>query len=277
MFRLMSRSIRVKAVVLDWAGTTVDYGCFAPVYALQNLFRSNNIDLSLEEANADMGLAKIDHLRKILHKERITNQFQSLQGRPPCEDDVVALYGNLEKFILEQIPQYSVPITGVLPAVAKLRESGIKIGTTTGYTRPMLDLVAGIAETHGYKPDFAIASSQVPAGRPYPWMMIKVQEALDVYPPQSMIKVGDTVVDIQEGKNFGCWSIGILEGGNALGLTEEQVKNLPKEELEAKKEKVRQLFIRAGADLVIERIGSLPEAVTEINQRLEKGESPVLL
>lgn len=118
-----------------------------------------------------MGLAKIEHLRKILQIPRISTQFFNQNNREATEDDVTKLYQNLEPCIMEQIPHFSKPIDGVVTAIQQLRSRGIKIGSTTGYTRQMLDLVLSVATKCGYEPDFSIASDQVSGGRPHPWMM----------------------------------------------------------------------------------------------------------
>ena len=86
-----------------------------------------------------------------------------------------------------------------------------------------------------------------------------------MYPPSAVVKVGDTVVDIQEGKNAGAWSIGILTGSNLLGLTQAEYEAMAPDELEQRKQ--------AGADLVIDSIRELPDAVAEINRRMAEQEA----
>src|SRR3989338_9669826 len=147
---------RIKGVVLDWAGTTVDFGCMTPIYALKALFEENGISLTTEEANADMGLAKKDQLRKILFRQRISAQFQERNGRVPTEENVCAMYPALESHIFRLLAEHSHPIEGIIPQINILRAQGLKIGTTTGYTEEMLKIVRMTAAQHGYEPDFAV-------------------------------------------------------------------------------------------------------------------------
>ena len=91
-----------------------------------------------------------------------------------------------------------------------------------------------------------------------------------VYPPRSVVKVGDTVVDMQEGRNAGAWSVGILTGSNLLGLSQEEYEAMDSAELEKRKEKATERYREAGADLVIDSIWELPAAIEELNRRLQK-------
>ena len=108
-------------------------------------------------------------------------------------------------------------------------------------------------------------------GRPSPFMVFECMRQLNVYPPKSVVKVGDTVADILEGKNAGAWSIGILEASNLLGLTKAEYDGLSEEERKTKKEAARRKYLEAGADLVIDSIRELPEAVEKLN-KAAKGE-----
>jgi len=56
----------------------------------------------------------------------------------------------MQRSVLEE---YAEPITGMLEVVQELRQRGFKIGSTTGYTRSMMDVLAPIARQNGYQPD----------------------------------------------------------------------------------------------------------------------------
>ena len=96
---------------------------------------------------------------------------------------------------------------------------------------------------------------------------------MKVYPPCHVVKVGDTTVDMQEGKNAGAFSIGILTGSNLLGLTPEEYAALPAEELARRKQAAARRYLEAGADLVIDSIRELPAAIQELNRRLADKEA----
>ena len=73
----------IKAVVFDWAGTTVDYGCFAPVQAFMETFKAAGVEPTMEETRKPMGMLKIDHIRTMLHMERIEAEWVRVHGANP--------------------------------------------------------------------------------------------------------------------------------------------------------------------------------------------------
>ncbi len=96
----------------------------------------------------------------------------------PTEDDVNELYAEFEPMLFETLEDYTTPIPHVVETIEKLRKNGLKIGSTTGYTREMMNIVEPNAAKKGYSPDFLVTPSEVSQGRPYPWMCYKNAEAL---------------------------------------------------------------------------------------------------
>ena len=66
--------MKLAAVILDWAGTTVDFGSLAPVRTLMKVFEQFGIDMTEEETRRDMGLPKRDHIAAILNRKRQASQ-----------------------------------------------------------------------------------------------------------------------------------------------------------------------------------------------------------
>ena len=155
-----------------------------------------------------------------------------------------------------------------------LRAQGMKIGSCTGYTRPMVDVLAPAAAAQGYIPDAVVCSSDVPQGRPYPFMCYLNAIKLEAYPLEACLKIGDTVADIHEGLNAGMWTLAVARTSNDLGLTEEQVRALPADELKDRLDKVSRRFLDAGAHYVVDGIWDAPRIAEEINRRLADGERP---
>ena len=172
------------------------------------------------------------------------------------------------------VAEHSTPIPGVVETVAKLREQGLRIGSTTGYTSEMMELVIPRAKALGYEADCVVTPDVTGASRPTPFMLYECMRRLNVYPPAAVVKVGDTVVDILEGRNAGAWSVGILTGSNLLGLTQEEYLAAQPEELEARKRSAADRYREAGADLVIDSILDLPAAIEELNRRMAQKEAP---
>ena len=213
----------VEAVIFDWAGTTVDYGCFAPVQAFIETFKAAGVEPTMEETREPMGMLKIDHIRTMLKMDRIAAEWERVHGAAPCEDDVHALYEPYEQRLLSILHNFAEPKPHVLDAVAQLRVADVRIGSTTGYNDKMMAIVAPAAREASYEPDFIITPDAVGGhGRPYPYMMFRNMEALGVIDARRVAKVGDTVSDIREGKNAGCISIGVIEGSSEMAMTQDE-------------------------------------------------------
>lgn len=261
---------KIKMVVFDWAGTTVDYGSCAPMDVFKLIFDEAGIRLTREEINGPMGKEKKTHIRELLTLDSAAEQWKKVNGRDWNEKDVENLYVRFEEKLHQVVAEYSTPMDGVVETVEKLREMGLKIGSTTGYNSQIMVKVLPAAKEKGYEPDCVVTPDITGMGRPTPFMLYECMRQLQVYPPKAVVKVGDTLADIREGKNGGAWSIGILEGSNLLGLTREEFHTTSAEELSARKQVAAQKYKEAGADLVIDRISDLPGAIETLNQRMAK-------
>ena len=250
---------------MDWAGTAIDFGCFAPVNAFKKAFEEINICLTTEEVRIPMGMAKIEHIRQLLRMERIKNEFGYVHQRDWNEEDVTRLNRSFEKFLFDTLADYANPIPCVIDTVKILRQKGIKIGSTTGYTRAMMDVVEPSARAKGYSPDNCVTPDGLPMGRPAPFMIFKNMIDLNIQNLDCVLKIGDTLEDIREGLSAKCWSVGVITGSSELGLSEEELEKLPQNLLAAKKEIVRQRMINAGAHFVLDTIKELPDCIEQIN------------
>lgn len=241
-----------KAVIFDWAGTTVDYGCFAPVQAFVEVFRHFGIEPTMEEVRKPMGMLKRDHIRTMLQMERISGLWKEKYGADWTEDDVEKLYSLFEEKLLGILDQFAEVKPYVLETIEELRKKDIKIGSTTGYTDKMMAIVTAKAKENGYEPDAWFSpDSTGNVGRPYPYMIFRNMEALKIQDVREVMKVGDTVSDIKEGKNAGVYTVGVIEGSSEMGLTQEEYEALDADEKQAKIQAVKEKFIDAGADEVI--------------------------
>lgn len=260
--------MKIQGVIFDWAGTTMDYGCFSPVEAFISTFKSIGIDLTFEEAREPMGMLKIDHTRALLEMASVRERFFNIFNRYPSEEDVKTLYAKFEPTLFETLKSYVELNPYVKEVVDELKENGIKIGSTTGYTKEMMNLIIPVAKEKGYDPECCIASDELGYGRPYPYMVYENARKLNIYPQKALVKVGDTVVDMKEGVNAGCWTVGLILGSSELGLTYEEVQRMNKEELKIRMDKVENKLFEAGADYVIEDMRELPKVIEDINSKL---------
>ncbi len=259
---------KIEAVIFDWAGTTVDYGSFAPVQAFISAFEKFGITPTNDEVRKPMGIAKIDHVREMLKMERISNEWKNIHGRDFTEDDVKEIYELSETLILDILKNFSEPKPYVVEAIAELREKGIKIGSTTGYNDEMMEIVKKAASEKGYTPDACFTpDSTNKIGRPYPYLIFKNMMELKVKSVDSVVKVGDTVADIIEGNNAGVTTVGIIEGSSVLGYSEEEYNALTDEEKVQSKEKATETYRNCGADYIINNMSELVELINALEEK----------
>jgi phosphonoacetaldehyde hydrolase len=256
---MVSGAKKVCAVIFDWAGTTVDFGSLAPVRTLQRVFEEAGIPITEEEARRDMGIAKRDHIAALLKLPRLQNSRAI---------HVDALYEWFIPLQMACLKQYSAVIPGVPEIVAHLRKAGIKIGSTTGYTRAMLDVLVDEAAKQGYTPDCSFSPEDAGAGRPHPFMIYAAAIKLQVYPLSAMVKVGDTASDIKEGLNAGTWSVGVAGTGNGIGLPSNEFQSLEPEQRSERLRKSRMELQAAGAHYVIDTLAELPRVIDDVEARL---------
>lgn len=257
---------KIECVIMDWAGTAVDYGCFAPVAAFVESFKTIGAPVTAAETRAHMGLTKIEEVRALFAINHVSEDFRAKYGREWNEDDVQACYKKFQEVLFATLEDYSKPIPGVVDVISGLRKQGVKVGSTTGYTRQMMDVVIPAAEKLGYVIDNCVTSDALPGGRPKPYMIFQNMCEMDVPELRSVVKVGDTISDIREGVNAGVWSVGVILGSNELALTEEEVAAMPADELRERMKAVRYKMYAAGADYVIDSIEELPMLIEVLNK-----------
>lgn len=259
--------MKIKAIILDWAGTTVDFGSNAPVAAFIKAFEEFGITPTVEETREPMGMQKRAHIEKMLSGDRLAALWREKQGQPHTQEDVDKIYGQFEPALMSSLVEYTMPITGVLDTVSTIRKMGIKIGSTTGYNNAMMNVVAPAALERGYAPDCLVCPDEVGSiGRPYPYMLWRNLEKLGVTSIEEVVKVGDTAADMEEGKNAGCITVGVVKGSNMLGLSEDEFNALSAAEFAAHCNATKKKYEAAGADYVIDDITSLPELIELINR-----------
>lgn len=264
---------KIQLVVFDWAGTTTDFGSQAPVHVFDRTFSQYGLHFTREEINAPMGMEKKAHIRTMLSTAHGSELWQNAKGRPWTEQDVDAVYESFEENLRHVVAEYSRVMPGVSETVQQLRTQGVKIGSTTGYTSEIMQYVLPVAKSDGYDPDCVVTPDVVGFGRPTPFMLYECMRQTGVWPASQVVKVGDTVVDIQEGKNAGAWAIGVLKGSNLMGLSQEEHEQTDEKDLQDRAEKTRQAYLAAGADLVIDSILDLPEAIHTLEQCMKGQEA----
>lgn len=259
---------KIEAVIFDWAGTTVDFGSFAPVQAFIKAFEEFGITPTVEEVREPMGMLKWNHIHTMLQMPRISSEWKRVHGKDWTLADVDAVYQRSEQGIMEILKDFANPKPYVTDTVSLLRQRGTKIGSTTGYTDEMMNIVVPAAQKNGYCPDVWFSpDSTGKKGRPYPYMIFKNLEALGVSSVDAAIKVGDTAADIKEGKNAGLISVGVIEGSSVMALSELEFEKLSGSERAVKYAETAKVYRDCGADYVIDNLSELPALIDEIEKK----------
>ena len=264
----------LKAIIFDWAGTTVDYGSRAPAMIFVEVFKRQGVDITIAEAREPMGMNKKDHVRAITQMAAVSSRWQDVHGQLPTEADVDQMYQAFIPLQVEALVDYADLIPGTLETCADCKQREMKIGSNTGYNREMVEVVAAEAAKHGYTPDSIVCSTDVPAGRPAPWMSVRNAMDMGVYPFEAIVKVDDTTPGIVEGLNAGMWTIGIAKTGNELGLSQAGIDQLAPDVLQTKLTQAYQRMYQAGAHYVVDGVGDIPAILDDINARLARGGRP---
>jgi len=267
---------QLEAVIFDWAGTTVDFGSFAPTQIFVDAFRAAyDFDLTLAEARGPMGLGKWQHIEALGRDPAIGARWQAKFGRLMNSDDIDHIYRTFLPLQIERVGEHAALIPGTRETVTALRERGLKIGSTTGYPRPVMEKLMLAAAANGYVPDCTVCADDLAAGaRPGPWMALQCVVDLKIGNVGHCVKVDDTLPGIAEGRNAGMWTVGLMLSGSAAGLTEAEFAAATPDELAALRTHIAPEFTAAGADYVIDTIAGLLPVLDDIERRLKNGERP---
>jgi phosphonoacetaldehyde hydrolase len=264
----------IQAVILDWAGTTMDFGCIAPAVVFVEIFEQAGVPITIEEARIPMGTDKYSHIRQILELDTVKQRWQNKFNKLPQASDLNMLFDNFVPIQLDCLSTYSDLIPGTFESVTEMKKRKIKIGATTGYLNNMTAIIAQDAKKQGYEPDSMVSANEVPHGRPYPDMCLQNIINLNVENTMSCIKVDDTVIGIHAGLNAGMWTIGLAMSGNEVGLSLNDFNALSEPEKTKKRTHAYEKMNASGAHYVIDSIADIMPCLDDIEKRLSCGEHP---
>lgn len=260
---------QINAVVFDWAGTMVDFGSCAPMGVFVEVFKQFGVDITIDEARGPMGRPKWDHIKEVGSLPRVAAAWEAAHGSPFSDVDVDRIYEAFVPRNIEVASRYADLIPGAAEIVNQLRAEGIKIGSTTGYTRNIMEEIIPVAAEQGYAPDSIVCFGDTPEGRPSPLMMYKVMLDLGVWPANSVVKVDDTPVGIREGIEAGTWTVGVAISGNMVGLTKAEWDALSLAEQAERRAAAAASLKEAGAHFVVDSVADLMPVLLQLQR--EKG------
>ena len=268
---------KIKAIILDWAGTVVDHGSRAPMGAFVKAFAHFGVTISIADARGPMGMAKRDHIRMVGTSPAVAAAWRAKHGRDFDDAAIDAIFDVFEPMNITAVEAHSALIPGAHEALDWCKARGIRIGSTTGYTRPIMERLMPLAAAQGFVPEVTICAGDLAAGRPAPLQIWSALAQMGIWPASSVIKLDDTAPGIGEARAAGCWAVGVALTGNNPGLSAEELAGLAPAERDALRRAASETLLRAGAHLVIETIAELPTLIDHIETRLATGEKPGLI
>lgn len=263
------KPLQIQAVVFDWAGTVIDFGSQAPMGAFVELFKRHGLSITIAEARVPMGMPKWHHIQSLGRQPRIASLWEQMHGRPFNDADVDALYEEFTPMNAASVVHHATLIPGALDTVAWLRERGVRIGSTTGYNRAIMEVVMPLAAAQGFTPENVVCADDLAESRPSPMGMRHTMARLGVTEPRQVVKVDDTVPGLLEGRNAGCWTVAVLASGNALGLTEAEWLSTPALTRAAMRSQARESLSGGQPDFCIDTVADLPAVI----EAIEAGEA----
>jgi phosphonoacetaldehyde hydrolase len=264
----------LAAVVFDWAGTMVDFGSRAPMGVFVKAYAEFGVDITVAEARGPMGLAKRDHIAALMALPRIAAAWAARHGHAPGDADIDRVYDVFVPMNVAVVADFCDVIPGAVDTVRALRRRGLKIGSTTGYTRQIMAQVLPRAAAAGYEPDNLVCAGDLPQGRPTPLMIYRTMADLGVYPPSAIVKVDDTPPGIEEGLAAGTWTVGVAASGNEVGLGLDEWRALSDAERRSRAERAGDVLRRCGAHYLIDTVADLLPVIEQIENRMAAGERP---
>jgi len=269
----------LRAIILDWSGTTADAHVLAPAVVFVDVFEKHGVPISMVEARGPMGLRKDLHIAKILEIPEVRERWTQVKGSAPTSSDVDELFADFVPMQIACLGKYTTLLPGAADTVRTLQKDfKMLVGSTTGFVESMVDVLLADAKKQGYTPDYSVAGDQVENNmgfRPAPFMIYKNMVNLGVFPIESVLKVDDTVSGVGEGINAGCWSVGVAGLSNYTNVdTLEQWDAMPEAEKEERVQVSRQKLYGSGAHYVIDKISDIIDVVNDVNRRLAAGEKP---
>jgi len=260
---------KLKGVIYDWAGTLCDRGSLSPVLSFIDAFQRVHINITMKEARTFMGLNKKEHIIKILELPSVKIQ---------CKDNTIHnpdhIYYNYK--IIQKDTLVTTAIDGAIFATNIVRRLGLKNGVTTGYTKDLSDIVLNSITKQNVIIDNVVASDEVKYGRPHPYMIFKCLENMNIMRPSSIVKIGDTISDMEEGINAGCWTIGVSKWSNETNYESYQdIEDATENEIVKRSEHAKSVLYDAGADFVIDDLTKINTILTKIDNLMCDSIDPI--
>lgn len=197
----------IKLLVFDLAGTTVDdsiEGVPLVAVAMRETFSKHGYDIDVEIVNKYRGMEKRDAIQSIL------NELHKQSNTSP-NIDVDVIFRDFKYFLNEHLASIKNEIPGTTDVFRKLKSAGMKIAVGSGFPHSVVETITSTLNWTELV-DYLSSAEKAGHGRPHPAMILSAMKFLGISDPRAVVKVGDTKIDVHEGKNAGCWTVSVLTG-----------------------------------------------------------------
>ncbi len=203
----------IEMVAFDMAGTTIDD--HGSVYeALRRCVEETGASVAMADLQLWMGTDKVEAITALM----------ALGGIDPTPESVEEAFVRFREILAESYrDRPPVALPGVEDTLRALRARGVAVALTTGFSSDVASaLLDSLGWTIGSRPsdllDAVVTTSDVPAGRPAPYLIHHAMQLVGVQDVRAVLAAGDTLVDVRAARNAGGIAVGVLTGK----LTREQ-------------------------------------------------------
>ncbi|XP_078374883.1 phosphonoacetaldehyde hydrolase-like [Oculina patagonica] len=204
---MADESAKIELLVFDLAGTTVDdsiEGIPLVAVAMKETFSKHGYGIDVEVVNKYRGMEKREAIQNIL------NELHRQSNTSP-NVDVEVIFKDFKYFLNKNLSSIKNEIPGTTDVFRKLKSAGMKIAVGSGFPHSVVESIASALEWTELV-DYLSSAEKAGHGRPHPAMILSAMKFFNISDPRAVIKVGDTKIDVQEGKNAGCWTVSVLTG-----------------------------------------------------------------
>ncbi len=192
--------MKIEAVMFDVIGTTVkEKDPNTIIDCLVKSFSDNDVAADIEFLNRNRGRDKMEVIKEVVAYKNLPQEKGSL------------IFESFKKNFLDSIDNF-VAAPGAGELFDYLKQNNVKIGLGTGLPPVLFDILIAHLEWDKNNFDYIGIASPPLRARPYPDMILDMMRELKITTPENLLKVGDTIADVLEGRNAGVCTVAILSG-----------------------------------------------------------------
>ena len=256
----------IRACIFDLGGTIVDRYSLTSLLSLEKLFKNHNLLLKKDLFFTDIGENKLSYMHLITENSLLMNSFKEKYGSSP-DIRIHDLYEQFNELHYQTLNKSLDIIPETKNTINYLQSQGILTAVTTSFNKKTTDLIRDKLETNDIFIDHYISSSCLDRPvRPYPHMIHKIMNEFNIHNPKSVIKIDDTVVGIEEGKNAKCWTIAVARWSINMKInTIRDAYGLPKDRINDKVKECRKILDETDADFVVDTLSEIHDIIDKFN------------